>query len=166
MPSSVRGRIRSLSQNMYRICGPSTCRCCTQRRVSHFLGRFIYRLSFIRRCSGMWFSVPRQLHLLTYHLPSYPFQKYFSFDPAQTPESSICSNKISTHYSSAMIRARQCWNWMLMASIFPETGRRGNWWLALIFLGRGRIEDGVGFYLAKANPTLCTYKGIYSFDDN
>jgi hypothetical protein len=35
-----------------------------------------------------------------------------------------------------------------------------------IFFGRGRVEEGVSFYLAKANPTLRAYKGIYSFDEN
>jgi hypothetical protein len=35
-----------------------------------------------------------------------------------------------------------------------------------IFFGRGGIEDGVCFYLARANPTLKAYKDIYSFDQN
>lgn len=35
-----------------------------------------------------------------------------------------------------------------------------------IFFGRGAMEDGVSFVLAKANPTLRAYKDIYSFDQN
>ena len=50
---------------------------------------------------------------------------------------------------------------------FPREREEGKLMIGSdIFFGRGRVEDGVSFYLAKANPTLRAYKGIYSFDEN